>query len=164
MKLRNSLRVFLDPIVMLGAVGVGVILFIAAVILLLVTRTLPAPTGVPTAAITIVAFPTVTPVPTSTPSGLRTPTPLPEPPPQPGGIHPGALVQITGTGGDGLRLRVEPGLENEILFIGRESEVFRVQDGPAEVDDFIWWFLISSDNSARQGWAVSDYLILVQTP
>ena len=148
---------------MLGAVGVGVILFIAAVILLLVTRTLPAPTGVPTAAITVVAFPTVTPVPTSTPSGLRTPTPLPEKP-QPGGIHPGALVQITGTGGDGLRLRVEPGLEKEILFIGRESEVFRVQDGPAEVDDFIWWFLISSDNSARQGWAVSDYLILVQTP
>lgn len=164
MNLRNSLRVFLNPIVMLAAVGVGVILFIAAVILLLVTRTLPAPEGVPTAAITIVAFPTVTPVPTSTPSGLRTLTPLPESPPQPGGIHPGALVQITGTGGDGLRLRVEPGLDNEILFIGRESEVFRVQDGPAEVDDFIWWFLISSDNSARQGWAVADYLILVQTP
>ena len=164
MNLRNSLRVFLNPIVMLAAVGVGVILFIAAVILLLVTRTFPAPTGVPTAAITVVAFPTVTPVPTSTPSGLRTLTPLPESPSQPGGIHPGALVQITGTGGDGLRLRVEPGLENEILFIGRESEVFRVQDGSAEVDDFIWWFLISSDNSARQGWAVADYLILIQTP
>ena len=148
----------------LGAVGVGVILFIAAVVLLLMTRTLPTPTGVPTAAITVVAFPSATPVSTSTPSGLKDPTVLPEPSPQPGGIHPGALVQITGTGGDGLRLRVEPGLENEILFIGPESEVFRVQDGPAEVDDFIWWYLISPDNSSRQGWAVSDYLIVVQTP
>jgi len=164
MNLRNFLRVFLDPLVMLGALGVGVILFVTAVILLLVTRTLPAPTGVPTAAITVVAFPTATSVPTSAPSSLRTPTSLPEPPPQPGGIHPGTLVQITGTGGDGLRLRVEPGLENEILFIGSESEVFRVQDGPAEIDDFNWWFLISPDNSDRQGWAVSNYLVVFPTP
>ena len=89
---------------------------------------------------------------------------LPKPSPQPGVIHPGALVKITGTGGDGLRLRVEPGLENEILFIGSESEVFRVQDGPAEIDDFIWWYLISPDNSDRQGWAVSDYLVVFPTP
>jgi len=149
---------------MLGAIGVGVILFVAAVILLLVTRTLPSPTGLPTAAITVVAFPTATLVPTSAPSSSRTPTSLPELPPQPGGIHPGAMVQITGTGGDGLRLRTEPGLENEILFIGSESELFRVQDGPAEIDDFIWWFLISPDNSDRQGWAVSNYLIVFQTP
>jgi hypothetical protein len=164
MNIRNSLRVFLDPLVMFGAIGVGIILFVSAVILLLLTRTLPAPTGVPTAAITLVAFPTATPVPTSAPSSMRTPTPLPEQDPHPGGIHPGAVVQITGTGGNGLRLRVEPGLENEILFIGSESEVFRVQDGPAEADDFIWWLLISPDNNSRQGWAVSDYLIAFQTP
>jgi hypothetical protein len=164
MNFRNYLSVFLDPLVVLGAFSVGVILFISAVILLLLTRTSPAPTGVPTAAITLVAFPTVTPIPTSKPSRLWTQTPLPDQAPQPGGIHPGVVVQITGTGGDGLRLRVEPGLGSEILFIGSESEKFRVQDGPVEADDFIWWFLISPENSSRQGWAVSDYLLPFQSP
>jgi len=164
MNIRNILPIFLDLWVILGAIGVGTILFVTAVVLLLVTRTLPRPSGVPTAAITVVAFPTASPIPTSTPPSLEEPTVLPQPSPQPGEIYPLALVQIAGTGGDGLRLRVEPGLESEILFLGEESEVFRVQDGPVVVDDFTWWFLVSPENSDRQGWAVVDYLVVVQTP
>jgi hypothetical protein len=164
MNIRNSLRIFLDPWVILGAIVVGVILFVTVVVLLLVTRTLPTPASVPTAAITVVAFPTASPVPTSTQPSLEEPTALPPPSPQPGEIYQQALVQITGTGGDGLRLRVEPGLESEILFLGNESEVFRVQDGPVEMADFTWWFLVSPDDSSRQGWAVADYLVVVQTP
>lgn len=164
MKIRNSLRVFLDPWVILGAIAIGVILFVTAVALLLVTRTLPMPAGVPTAVIKVVAFPTASPVPTATQPGLVEPTVLPQPTFQPGEIYPQALVQITGTGGDGLRLRMEPGLESEILFLGNESEVFRVQEGPVEVEGFTWWFLVSPDNDDRQGWAVADYLAVQQTP
>jgi hypothetical protein len=164
MKIRDSLRVFLDPWVILGAIAVGVILFVTAVALLFVTRTLPVPEGVPTAAIRVVAFPTASPIPTATQPDLVEPTALPQATFQPGEIYPQALVQIRGTGGDGLRLRMEPGLESEILFLGNESEVFRVQDGPVEVDEFTWWFLVSPDNGDRQGWAVADYLLVMQTP
>jgi hypothetical protein len=161
---RNILKIFLDPWVILGAIGVGAILFLTAVGLLLVTRNLPMPTGVPTAVIMIVAVPTASPVPTSTQPSLEEPTALPQPSPQPGDIYLQALVQITGTGGDGLRLRTEPGLESEILFLGNEAEFFRVQEGPLEADDFTWWFLVSPENGDRNGWAVAEYLIVVQTP
>lgn len=164
MKIRDSLRVFLDPWVILGAIAIGVILFVTALVLLLVTRTLPIPAGEPTAAIRVVAFPTASPIPTATLPSLVEPTGSPQPTIQTGEIYLQALVQIRGTGGDGLRLRMEPGLEGEILFLGNESEVFRVEDGPEEMDQFTWWFLVSPDNGDRQGWAVADYLVVVQTP
>ena len=164
MNFRSILRIFLDPLVIFGAVGVGAILFATAVALLLVTRNLPIPTGVPTAAITVVAFPTASPIPTSTQPSIEEPTALPQPSPQPGEIYLQVLVQITGTGGDGLRLRAEPGLESEILFLGNESEVFLVQEGPEEVDAFTWWFLVSPENGDRHGWAVAEYLTVVETP
>jgi len=37
----------------------------------------------------------------------------------------GAYVQITGTGGDGLRIHSAPGQNSDTVFLGEESEHFR---------------------------------------
>jgi hypothetical protein len=76
----------------------------------------------------------------------------------------GSLVQVAGTGGDGLRLRVEPGLEEQVRFLGIEAEVFEVVDGPVELDGFVWYLLMTPIDEARRGWAVSNYLVTVQNP
>ena len=53
----------------------------------------------------------------------------------------GDYVQIANTGGDGLRIRTGPGTSNAPLFLGMESEVFKITDGPKEADGYIWWNL-----------------------
>lgn len=81
-----------------------------------------------------------------------------------GMISVGAYVQITGTGTDGLRLRESPGLDGKVKFIGIEAEVFLVQDGPREADGYTWWFLTAPYDDTVQGWAVSNYLSVIQNP
>jgi len=61
---------------------------------------------------------TVIPVPTATPTPRPTATEIPLISPTPdsvNGIQLGGYVQISGTGGDGLRLRREPSLNGEIV-------------------------------------------------
>ena len=82
----------------------------------------------------------------------------------PGVINVGLNVQISGTGGDGLRLRSEPGLEGQVLILGNETEVFKVVNGPTEVDGFTWWYLVGLYDETRYGWSVSDYLEVVNNP
>jgi hypothetical protein len=103
-------------------------------------------------------LPTVTPIPTLTATSAV------PPPPQPGIIAIGSYVQVSGTGTDGLRLREEPGLGGKILFVGMESEVFRVDDGPRDADGYTWWYLVAPFDENRRGWAVSNYLAIAQNP
>jgi hypothetical protein len=116
------------------------------------------------AAMTVIAAPTSTPdlgLPTLTPSPLPptiTPTPLP------GTLAVGAFVQITGTEGQGLRLRGGPGLGNDQLFLGYDSEVYHVVDGPVNADGHTWWKLTAPYDATRTGWAVQDYLTVIQSP
>ncbi|GAP06784.1 hypothetical protein ATHL_01644 [Anaerolinea thermolimosa] len=77
------------------------------------------------------------------------------------GIRVGLFVQITGTGGDGLRLRAGPGTDQSPRFLGYESEVFLVKDGPRFSGDFVWWYLEAPYDPTRSGWAVSKYLSVV---
>ncbi len=76
----------------------------------------------------------------------------------------GRYVQITGTGGVGLRMRLAPGTESAPQFIAMENEVFEVKDGPISVDDFIWWFLVAPYDKNRQGWAAGSYLAVITNP
>jgi hypothetical protein len=146
-----------------------IVLVIGALILTLAVlwfnRSAPASPGPPTAIITMIPAPTPT-LPGTTPTPLVSPTPTNRPDPTliPGTIDIGAFVQIVGTGGDGLRLRRSPGLESEALFLGSESEVFEVQDGPQISDDFTWWFLVAPFDENRRGWAVAPYLAVIQNP
>jgi hypothetical protein len=63
-----------------------------------------------------------------------------------------------------LRLRSEPGLNGVVRFLGLESEVFQVKDGPRQVDDYTWWFLVAPYDASIQGWAVGNFLVPAQNP
>ena len=109
----------------------------------------------------------VIPVPTATPTLPPTTTPIPLPSPTlqvEDGIQLGGYVQISGTEGEGLRLRREPSLNATIVYLGLEGEIFLVIGGPEEADGYLWWHLEAPLNTARQGWTVSDFLQPAQNP
>jgi hypothetical protein len=140
----------------LGLGGAGCLVLAGALL-----RPMRSEGGVPTPVFTVIALPSETPtrVPsTPTPVGL-TPTPAPTLPSGGGqGFAPGDLVEVGGTGGEGLRLRRQPNLNAEIVVLGLDSEVFRVIAGPTEADGYTWWHLVNPYDSSKQGWAVGLYL------
>jgi hypothetical protein len=126
----------------------------------------PAPTQ-PPPQVTVVLAPTETAVPpTPIPSPtLPPPTATPVPPPAAqGGFNVGDLVEVNGTSGDGLRMRSDPGLNGSISGLAGENEVFRVQNGPEQADDYTWWFVVSPYDDTRKGWVVANYLRPLQNP
>ena len=80
-------------------------------------------------------------------------------PPPPAGslIQLGALVKVVDTG-EGLRLRVDPGVDGKVNYLAMDYEVFEVREGPREASGFTWWYLVSQSDTARNGWGVSNYL------
>ncbi len=160
----SLLRTILTPFNVLGALLVGLLLIGAAYWYLSSTVPEPAAHGAPTAELSIILAPTVTPViPTALPV-TSTPTLEIPPSPLPGTFTNGALVQIKGTGVDGLNLRDEPGLDSGIQYLGFEAEVFTIQDGPVEADGFIWWYIVGFSDETRFGWAAENFLAIVQSP
>ena len=113
------------------------------------------------AEIMVIPVPTATqtPPPTATPIIVPSPTPF-----QPSGIQEGGYVQISGTEGEGLRLRIEPSLTGRIAFLGVEGEIFLVKGGPVDSDGYLWWQIEAPLNASRQGWVVSDYIVPAQSP
>lgn len=111
---------------------------------------------------TVAAGPTATLMFGETPTPELTPT-VP-PPPVEGTVQIGSLVQVANTGGDGLRLRLEPGLNAEVNYLALEFEVLQVQDGPREADGFTWWFLVAQADATRNGWGAENWLQLVRGP
>jgi len=160
----SLIRQILNPWNVLGALIVGLLLIGAAAWYLANTRPEPAAPGVPTAELAVILAPTATqPVPTALPAtpteaAVDLPTPLP------GTLAVGTLVQITGTGGTGLNLRDEPGLGSGIQYLGFESEVFTITDGPVETDGLVWWYLVGFTDDSRAGWGASNFLEIVQSP
>jgi hypothetical protein len=108
---------------------------------------------------------TVISAPTATPNVTATATIDPfAPTPTPTGLALGNYAQITGTEGEGLRIRTEPGLNSDIAFLGYDSEVFLVKDGPRDVDGYVWWYLVAPYDETRAGWAAADFLIYIPAP
>ena len=165
MEVKNWLREIITPWVVLGAILFGTALLLISGWLLLRQKGEVEVPGQVTAALTVIpVIPTNTPFPTRTPSPTETvPSDIP-PSPDPGGFTLDSYVQITGTGGDGLRLRETPGLAGKVLFLGLESEVFIVKDGPREEDGYIWIFIVAPYDTNVSGWAVSNYLEIIQNP
>lgn len=109
----------------------------------------------------------VTMIPASTSTSNAPPTATIDPfapTPAPTGIAIGNYVQISGTDGEGLRIRSEPGLNGNPDFLGFDSEVFIIRDGPREVDGYIWWYLVAPYDESRAGWAASDFLTYIPSP
>jgi hypothetical protein len=48
--------------------------------------------------------------------------------------------------------------------LGLEGEVFLVQEGPEEVDGYSWWYLVGPFDETRRGWAVANFMAVVQNP
>jgi len=157
----------LTPQVIFGIILVAVVLLALTLTLIFVGQAVaPSHTGgLPTAVLNVVPAPTFTPIlPTSTLAPPATETPEVPPSPMPGEIGIGAFVQVSGTEGDGLRIRSQPGLQGDILFVALEAEVFQVAEGPQVMDGYTWWRLISPSNSEYQGWAVANYLEPIENP
>jgi hypothetical protein len=112
----------------------------------------------PNAVFTVIPAPTATvilpteaaPTPSLSPAELET-----------GKIRVDTIVKINGTGGDGLRLRMEAGVSAAPVYLGKEGEEFLVIDGPQRVDGFNWWKLKSAKDAGRTGWAAADFLAVV---
>lgn len=146
-----------------GAIVVASLLLMTTLVVLLATRPDRAPAGQVTAALTLIPASTNTALPATAGQGTPvTGTQTVVPSPQPGVISVGAYVQVVGTEGDGLRLRDQPGLSGQVLMLGSESEVFRVEQGPQEVDGYTWWYLVGPFDASRRGWAVANYLQVTQ--
>ncbi|MCZ2126239.1 MAG: hypothetical protein LC099_00505 [Anaerolineales bacterium] len=156
-----NLRPYLNRFVLVGSLIVAAILILIALIRIGWTaprRSLDV--GFAPADLTMIPAPTHTPAATAT----ATPDPLATPTSDGVTIMINGFVQISGTGGDGLRIRSAPGLNSETQFRGEESEVFRVADGPQEADGYTWWRLVASYDETRAGWAASEFLAVVPSP
>jgi len=150
--------------VVVAAVVIAAALLLITIVPLLLTRSSLGQRGFSTAAMTVIAANTPTPTspPGNTTPGAGTGTPLPTP--QPGVISIGAYVQVVGTGGSGLRLRDQAGLAGKVLTLGSEAEVFRVEDGPTELDGYTWWYLVGPFDANRRGWGATNFLQVVDGP
>jgi hypothetical protein len=149
--------------IIIGAVvfGGGLLLFL--ILILNWSRPPKTPVGVVTAALTVIPVPTITNTPVIITNTLESDLDYPEAPPI-GDFRVGTFVKISGTGGAGLRLRFNPGLEAEPQFLGIDDEIFKIEDGPEESDGYTWWYLVAPFDPSRSGWAVSNYLEVVQEP
>ncbi len=155
------MRSISNPLVILGAIFVAVVLLAATIGLLWYTRPGPTFSTPATVVLNVIAIPTSTPIPpTPTQQSAGTPT-LPVPVSSDGNISIGVSVQISGTGGDGLRLRADPDLNGDVRYLALESEIFKVKDGPRQAGGYTWWFLVAPYDEKVQGWAVANYLKVV---
>jgi hypothetical protein len=160
MKRPGPLR-FITPLTVLGTLGILVLLLALWGFILRSMASAQTPLEEATAVVQVIPPPTSTspsiatipPTPTTTPE-FSTPSANSQ-------IKVGDYVQISNTGGDGLRIRSGPGTSNPPLFLGKESEVFKVTDGPKEADGYIWWDLTAPYDNTRAGWAASNFLSVV---
>jgi hypothetical protein len=158
----SSLRAYFTPWVLVGAVLVACLAVSVVFLIFSAGLSAQAPPVVNTAIVNLIPAPTLTlPVPTPQPTPTTAPMPTV---PSIGPLTLGALVQITGTGVDGLRLRQSPGLDGQILFVALEAEVYRVSEGPKDADGYTWWYLVNPYQESVQGWGVGNYLAVIQNP
>jgi hypothetical protein len=157
----SKLTPFINVWVIAGTLAVTACLTLSTLAAIGWTSPRPSPdVGFVPADLTMIPAPTHTPQtpPTATFDPNVTPTlPLDQ-------ISIGGYVQITGTDGEGLRIRANPGLAGEDRFLGFDEEVFQVREGPQQVDGYVWWYLVAPYDENRAGWAAADFLTVVPSP
>jgi hypothetical protein len=118
-----------------------------------------------TAILNVIEAPTSTPIaPMVTPTLMSTPASSQQAPPPSEDIAVGDYVQVSGTGGDGLRLHETAGVSSKVQYVAIDTEVFTVNEGPVEADGYVWWLLHDPYTDKAAGWGVSNYLVVVQNP
>ena len=161
----RSLRQWLSFKVILGAILFAICVFGVLLGVLWSAKGRNSSNTPATAILSIIEAPTITPV-----APITTPTPTPDPTsaqnvPMPSGdILVGDYVQVTGTGGDGLRVHATAGLTSKVQYIAIDTEVFLVRDGPIDADGYTWWLLQDPYTENAVGWGVANYLAIVSNP
>jgi len=155
-----NVRDLINRWVVLGAFALaGLLTLITAIAIGLTASPPSSEAGFAPADVTVIPAPTGTsgapPTPTIDPFATAT---------SPAGVAIGNYVQITGTEGQGLRIRAQPGLGGEFQFLAYDAEVFVIQDGPREVDGYVWWYLVAPYDETRVGWAAADFLTYIPEP
>lgn len=85
------------------------------------------------------------------PTPVYTPTPVP--------VTIGRTIIVVDVGAQQLNVRDRPGVRGTtVVFRAPESTFFVVTDGPEQADGLTWWRIQDPQNSARAGWAASNYL------
>jgi hypothetical protein len=157
-----DLKPYINRSVVFGAIGfAGLLLIVTLVVIGWTSPRFSPDVGFAPADLTMIPAPTHTPdvIPVSiVDPSLITPTLAPNT------IGIGAYVQISGTEGEGLRIRSAPGLNGDTVFFGGESEVFVVRDGSQTADGYTWWYLVAPYDETRAGWAAADFLVVVPSP
>jgi hypothetical protein len=163
--MRTIIRWLLDPWVIVGSLLVAFVLSSTFLLFVYATRAARVNPVVSIAILNKIAAPTFSLFPQTSQSTSGTP-PIENPLStiSSGEIHVGIQVQVSGTGGDGLRMRVSPGLGNDVLFVAKDGEIFRVSDGPQEASGYTWWYLVSSLDDTVRGWVVGNFLVVSQNP
>lgn len=155
-----DVRQLFNKWVILGALSLAGLLLLVTLILIGWGNPLQSPdVGFAPADLTVIVAPTATP--NVTPTATIDPF---APSPTPTGFAVGTYAQITGTNGEGLRIRSAPGLTGEPVFLGFDTEVFLVQDGPREADGYVWWYIVAPYDQNRAGWAAADFLTYIPAP
>lgn len=74
----------------------------------------------------------------------------------------GVQVSVANVGDQELNVRDVPGVTgSQVLFRAVEGTEFSIVDGPQQADGFTWW-QIQDPTTAQRGWAVANYLNVVQ--
>lgn len=155
-----DVRKLFNKWVILGALSLAGFLLLVTLVLIRWGNPLQSPdVGFAPADLTVIVAPTATPdvTPTATVDPFA-------PSPTPTGLAVGTYAQITGTNGEGLRIRSAPGLTGDLVFLGFDTEVFLVQDGPREADGYVWWYIVAPYDQNRAGWAAADFLTYIPAP
>jgi uncharacterized hydrophobic protein (TIGR00271 family) len=119
------------------------------------TRT-PTPTPTPTATSTSTPTPTATSTSTPTPTWTATPTWTPSPTPTPTPI----LVRVGGTGGLGVWMYRDPGLDSTKIRAWHEGARMVIVGGPVPLDGYLWIQVV--DPQGTLGWIPDVYLVSVR--
>jgi hypothetical protein len=161
----GSFRNWLNFKVILGAIVFALCVFSVLLGILWSAKTRSITQVAATAMLNVIEVPPKTP---TAPAKTVTPTINPsssQEAPMPGGeINLGDYVQVSGTGGDGLRLHATAGVASEVEYIAIDAQFFLVKDGPIDADGYIWWLLQDPFIDNTVGWGVANYLSVVENP
>jgi hypothetical protein len=114
----------------------------------------------------VAAPPTATPTPlppTATFTVTRPPPTATHPPPSPTpGLGPGATAQVGDTGGLGLVMHTDPGLNTAVIRVLQDGERVVIIAGPQQADGMTWWQV--RDSGGQEGWVAASFLQQVREP